>query len=392
MLPEIEGDEKTDFPWNAFVLNRVLEYYDGPRLLLQESRAGQLYLAWWNASDESVDRWLYLPLSERRLHDVLSGNMPILEALHDPEDGSLVVVDVDVDTDSVLQALTTTAEALPSDSLPVAGTRHNIPLPEQFRRLPSQEGVHTLDLRLEGQPGQLAAELVGRFIGNLQRLLDSIGQVVSEGPKSRGRVKKDILDHTRLNFVGTYTSSLGLRLETNRKEESSSKSLARLSLESLFELFEDNQQTLFSNRAQTVLSTRVATNYGNFLSTIESLHEPATIQWSLPWRSNIRKITITPGEAADARKKLSAITQDRQERLVLDGRFTAGSTRSGRFQFEASGADELLRVYVPRAKYRQLGPITLGSHYQVALDPNLQINEATGEEKTTYTLIDISAL
>ena len=150
MLPEIEGAKLHNFPWNAFVLEQVLDYYDGPRLMLQRSRAGQLYLAWWNDGDEDTDRWLYLPLSEARLHEVLSGGIPALDALNDPEDGSLLVVDIDVDTDAVAQAVSTTAAYLPQDSLPLEWVRLNIPVPEEVSSLPSREGASIPDARSEG--------------------------------------------------------------------------------------------------------------------------------------------------------------------------------------------------------------------------------------------------
>ncbi len=132
MLPEIKGVQISNFPWNDFAFERVLEYYDGPRLLLQRSQAGQLYLAWWNDADGSVDRWIYLPLSERRLHDVLSGAMPALGALNNPEDGNLLVVDIDVDHDSVVQTIVTTTKSIPQDSLPLEWSKLNIPVPEEI--------------------------------------------------------------------------------------------------------------------------------------------------------------------------------------------------------------------------------------------------------------------
>ena len=76
MLPEIEGTVIPNPMWSGFSFDRVLDYYDGPRLLLQRSLAGQLFLAWWSDSDSSTDRWIYLPISEQRLHSVLSGKIP----------------------------------------------------------------------------------------------------------------------------------------------------------------------------------------------------------------------------------------------------------------------------------------------------------------------------
>ncbi len=128
MLPEIEGAKLPNFPWNAFVFERVLEYYDGPRLLLQRSQAGQLYLAWWNDADESIDRWIYLPVSEPRLRDILSGSVSALDALSNPADGNLLVVDIDAD----IQTIVTTVASLPQDSLPLEWSKLSISMPEEI--------------------------------------------------------------------------------------------------------------------------------------------------------------------------------------------------------------------------------------------------------------------
>ena len=131
MLPYVKGAKLPAPPWRAFSLDLVLQYYDGPRLLLQRSLAGQLFLAWWSDSDECADRWVYLPVSESRLHATLSGEITDLDALSNPEDGYLFVVDVDSDTDMVIQTVATDAAALPKDALPAAGVRLNIPAPEE---------------------------------------------------------------------------------------------------------------------------------------------------------------------------------------------------------------------------------------------------------------------
>ena len=116
-------------PWRGFTLDEVLQYYDGPRLMLRRSDVGQLYLAWWNDADGSTDRWLYLPLSESRLWDLLVGEIPCRDALEDPEDGYLLVIDAEGDVDDVVQTIITNASALPPDSLPMPGVSLDVSEP-----------------------------------------------------------------------------------------------------------------------------------------------------------------------------------------------------------------------------------------------------------------------
>ena len=123
MLDSIPGTTLPDLPWREVTFDQVLQYYDGPRLLLRRTDDGQLYLAWWSDTDESVERWLYLPVTRSRLHDVLTGKTPSRNALNSPEEGYVLALDVSSETDDIIQAVKTNASALPQDSIPLPGAR-----------------------------------------------------------------------------------------------------------------------------------------------------------------------------------------------------------------------------------------------------------------------------
>ena len=99
MLDELRGEVLGNFPGEV-TLDEVIEWCDGPRLRLvrtqgetQDETHGETHLAIWNDSQEGVERWIYLRVSPERLEEILGGRMPLLEALRDPEDGTLVVQD-----------------------------------------------------------------------------------------------------------------------------------------------------------------------------------------------------------------------------------------------------------------------------------------------------------
>lgn len=135
MLPEIKGTiiSHSDAALPNLAFGEVLDYYDGPRLLLERGPDGQIYLAWWNDCDDAVARWLCIPLSRPRLHAVLSGQIPARAAMEHPEDGYLLVIDIDLDTDTIARAVKTTAAAIPQHTLPHPEATLNIPLPASVR-------------------------------------------------------------------------------------------------------------------------------------------------------------------------------------------------------------------------------------------------------------------
>ena len=393
MLPEIEGAKLPNFPWHNFAFEQVLEYYDGPRLILQRSRAGQLYLAWWNDSDEAIDRWIYLPVSESRLREILSGNMPALDALKNSEDGNLLVVDIDVAIDSVVQTVVTTAASLPEDSLPLEWSRLSISIPEEISGLPIRERAHLLNVKMESKKsdptGRVSAKIVGQIIGNLQRLVDAVGQAKSGEPTSRGGISASVLSGTRLDPISTYTGSFGIHLETNEQDDLIGDSLAKTSLEGLFDLFDVGHQAFGLTLQLTELKARVAKNYKDFLSTIETSLGTASLSWSQPGKMDSRQVRIDQESARNIIAQIDHFADSTQDNLTLEATLIGGNVRTLRFEIATLETDERFDGLIHEDAISEMERITLNSLCRVTLQPNLQVNEVTGEEKTTYTLLEI---
>ncbi|MXX52569.1 MAG: hypothetical protein F4Z35_01020 [Dehalococcoidia bacterium] len=132
MMPVIHGKELPAPLWDDLTLDVVLEYYDGPRLLLQKSSSGQMYLAWWSHEDGPVERWIYLPVSRPRLEEILSGEVASLEALDRPESGHIYLVDIDTKSDSIIRTVRTESSAISDSFKPMPGARLRLPMPPEI--------------------------------------------------------------------------------------------------------------------------------------------------------------------------------------------------------------------------------------------------------------------
>ena len=393
MLPSVRGVSLPNPPWSAFSFDRVLQYYDGPRLVLQKSRAGQLFLAWWSDSDDSVERWIYLPLSQHRLHEILSGAMPSLEGLHSPEDGCLFVIDKDPQTDSIIQAVMTVAAELSSDALPLSGARLNIPVPNEISDIPSREGVHVLTVKMESKPsdvtGRVSAKVASQLTGNLQRLVDALGQAKSGNPTSRGSISETILNETRLDPVGIYTGSLVVLLETSNRDNLFGESLAKSSLEGLFDLFEVGHEAAELASKLSELKSRVAKNYKDFLSTIESSLNAASLTWNQSGKPMYRQFFMNVASARNIIAQIDAATDLTQDNIVMEVTLIGANVRTLRFEVATLDTNEKFEGLIHEDAISEVEKLTLNSECRVILQPNLQVNEVSGEERTTYTLLDI---
>ena len=383
-------------PWSGFSFDRVLQYYDGPRLLLQRNLSGQLFLAWWSDSDEFADRWLYLPVSESRLRSILSGQIPDREALENPEDGDIFVVDIDVTTDRVVQTIMTNASALPDAMLPSQRVRLSIPMPEDLGDLPSREGVHLLNIRIQGDPsdriGRVGAKDIGQMLGDVQRLIDAIGQALSGDPTSRGSIPNSILQQTRMDPVSVYAGSFGIRLESNKEDDVSGQSLARSSLEGLFDLLDAGYQRPALNTRLVQFKGRVAKNYSDFLSTVETSSHATLLTWSQPGEAEYRQAHITQEIARNIRGQIKSVTNEIKDSIMIQGTFIAGNIRTLRFEIEAYETGETFKGPIDREAFSEVDRFPLHAPCRAILQPRLETNEATGEERTTYTLLRIQRM
>ena len=402
MLTQISGILLDSPPWRTFSLDRVLQYYDGPRLLLQRSQSGQLYLAWWSDSDETTERWIYLPLSESRLRSVLLGETPSYDALHAPEDGHIFVIDRYLATDEIVQTVLTSAESLPQDALPLAGARLNIPMPKEIiGGITTRERAHLLDIRLEvgssHQEERIGARVIGRFLEILQNLLDSLGQAREGQATLRGSVPALIQARTRLDLVGIYSGSFGMRLETNAEDDLSGRSLVGDSLGTLFDLLDAGSHLTESGDQLEALKGRTAKNYNNLLSTIETPISSISLNWSQPGSMSARQTRISRQSARNIIAQIKAASFEAtvstiQDSFVITGRFIKGSVRTLKFEFQALSTHERFTVKIDKNTWSLMEQIRLGSISRVSLQPELHVNEATGDERTTYTVLNIEQM
>ena len=296
MLPIIEGILVPNSLLGNFSFERVLSYYDGPRLVILRSSAGQSYLAWWNGTDENFDRWIYLPLSERRLHDLLTGEITCLEGLKSPEDGYLFVVDEDLRDDSNDLTMLVSPDALPEESLPYPDARFDYAPPFEFTEMATRNRAHLLDIRFHSRittdQGRVSARTIGKTISELQSLLDAIGQALKQtSPNMMGRIPNCIVKQTRLDPVSTYSGSFGIRLESHEPDSMSGKSLIRSSLGKLYDLLDlvvDPEGAFPVSR----LGPRVDKRFDSFLYSLAAFPGDVTLIWIRPFSDKPRKVTL----------------------------------------------------------------------------------------------------
>ncbi len=380
--------------WNRFSLDRVLLDFDGPRLILRRSEAGQLYLAWWLETMDSIDRWIYLPLSPSRLHTILSGGIPTREALRQPEDGFLLVIEEDLETDLIINTFMTDFQSVPSELLPLPEARLNLDVPDEIMAVPMRDRAHVIDVTLEprqGQAGRVGSRVVGQLIGNLQRLVDALGQAVTGHPTLRGSIPAEILEQTQLDVVSSYGGSFGIRLETHVQDDVLGESLGRLAIQALFDLMEAGSDLDKLTAQLQLLQGRVARSYEDLLGTIEESLPSATFRWAQGWQPKYRQFSLTSQLARDIRMRVQDVKTSMQEGFSMTGTLEMGDLLRWRFTIAEHLSDTVISGRISEQAAGQIQDFPLGSPCQAVLSTQIDVSTTTGEQQTQYTLVSIEA-
>ncbi|MBI4198676.1 MAG: hypothetical protein HY533_06160 [Chloroflexi bacterium] len=387
-----KGDTIPSLPWKDFQLRKVLMYYDGPRLELLKSKAGQWVLAWWLDGIEDVERWLLVPASEARLVEVLSGLMPTREALEQPEEGHLYLQDLDTRSGEPLMTMQVTASGLDPNALPMQGARLDIPLVGDILRISAKGRAHHLITKIE--PAQSAspfvpAKVVGQFLSTLQRLVDSIGQANEGHPTMRAPIPIHLVEKTRLNPIAGFPGSFTFCLETEQEDDMFGESLVRRSLESLFALIDAGENETELSNLLRMLRGRVAKNYDDLLTVISASADSASIRWHEHGLRLHRQAGVSAASAQHIRQIIALSQNTLQEYVHVRGKLQGGNVRTLRFELVDEKTGERISGAVDEMAEEKLEAVRFNSLCDVTLTPRLDVLSATGEERTSYTLVDI---
>ncbi|AFZ25872.1 hypothetical protein Cylst_3750 [Cylindrospermum stagnale PCC 7417] len=98
----------------------VYEYYDGPCLFSCQNTSGEIFMAVWIDETKEFKTWLYIPMSQRRLGNIRSGNINLHDAFRSSEDGFVykVIISYDASPDRLE---TIFSENLIGEWLPMSG-------------------------------------------------------------------------------------------------------------------------------------------------------------------------------------------------------------------------------------------------------------------------------
>lgn len=188
-------------------IHKVYEEYDGPKLFSAVNALGLYFLVYWIDELEDSDVWLYIPMSERRLLNIESGERTLRDAFLYPEENSIFRVTTKFDG-SKNDIKLVTAEQIVEDELPPIDYRIQEIAEEAFEDK-NQIISHEVHIARPSRRGALNLNSISKVLDAWSSIYDELLRTV------------DAKAVDQLIPVDARPGSFTLRVASKRYEETS---------------------------------------------------------------------------------------------------------------------------------------------------------------------------
>lgn len=380
----------------------VYDYYDGPRLFLAANTGGQRYLA-ISVEDlqGGISRWLYAPISERRLRVLNDGSMDLRNAFVSVEDEFVFEVFTGASEDS---AAPVKSSDLPDTELPMAGeflasvdlesvSTAVDPVAPAIAKQTNRETVR-FALSPKGISGyQAPSRLLGQALVAMQELVWAIGQAVDGIPTLRGKIDEDILLATEMRAVGAFQGSFGVELAPSIAPNLFGESTIADTLAELDRLLDAGSDEEALSAALSDLKPRVAKKYIGLVRLLAENDASVIIDWGSVSSKNqggsYRRISAAQLDSISQTLLLTETAQSTT--FSVTGILRGLNTRTRSFEMEERGSQNRIAGYADKNRFDSDDEFIINATYQATIEETVQVSGMTGAETVKRRLINLEA-
>lgn len=348
-----------------------LVVYDFPQVVLAVDQFEARYVGLLVEIGSAEDAYLFSPVSQGRLSEILNGEIDLRPVFSAPEGALFVGQWSEALGDSWFAAEWTdeaSEEWLPEEGFLVSQFLPRTEAADEdlvAEAVQQNRAVVHLDIghHIEGLPPRIDASDLSTGLSAFQQLLK---QALKRAIRTLDRVEKEILsdpDHYELEVLGFSSGSFRIHLRAKGLPDlfggaTVERAFSRIdAMTGVLQSVEDSITAVQENRGH------LASAYASFLEFVKDADEPVGYAWSSPGGAVVRR-EILPDQAELV---LEAIRQEKElgsEWVDLEGYFLKVNTKTGSWTVlseegrEFSGslheeADDLLRgVVVEEVAYR----------------------------------------
>lgn len=364
----------------------VFDYYDCPRFYSCRDKAGQLYLVYWVDETELGSSWLYLRVSPERYGAVRRGDLPIADALSQPEDGLALLVLSCAEGFTVRQLI---AEEIDPEWMPQSHDRlelsHTslptclispVELAQKVRR-------HVLDLAFgkTSNTYELGAGKLGRLLEAFQNTVFALS---CDRAMDVRRVPEEVKHQSELMVTELFASSFGIRLQTKGADLFASDGTAR-ALEALAKMIDALNRPNDLPEEMHRLNILARSRFKHLVRVMVDSQVAVKADWGSPIGSEVTA-RASFANLKLALKKLEASEDATQQIIKREARLVGVDVQSDFFALMLDGG-EIIKG--------KLSKVIVNKRFEVPSFVNATIEESsvvdpiTDREKWSYVLLNV---
>lgn len=380
---------------------RILEEFDGPKIIGVRSNTGQVYLGYWIDRIGGTEEWLFVPMSATRYAATIDGAIDLRSAILKSESGSVARVRFGPATapDVTWQLTSSMAEValLPETGEGLTASRFTeddaalVPsddfLSQPQERATVAELVHTvraealesnrerLVVRLAGSTHEVAARALSQILVNLQLTVEGL---------AGGRAG--------LNVVATSAASFDLELASAEAVTGLlGNTKAGDGLEALFDLMQARANEADLRGMLSHLPRRTAGRYLRLVKALKESRSDAAFVWGSPGASHrpVRVEALSMTVQGGLAELLAEYDKRDREPYTTEGFLQGLHLRHGTFELLTN--DGPIAGKIGPTALEQAQTASMNRRYRATIQETAQIS-GLGREKVLRTLLGLDRI
>lgn len=387
-----------DTPLGKLELQRVIEYYDFPRIFTCCNSTGQIYLALSTYDDEDEFHWIYLPLSSLRLSAIFGGATRLRHALLEPEGGFLFSVKIFIKGGTNFSYIL--PEQIPEDDLP--SEDYSIDLTDNInthsiiidpKKVAESSRRETFNYRIfpdEPNQHEISSRKLGGILTSTQELLDALGQSSSGQPSARGPISADILEKTKINVAHVFEGSFGVQFRATQFSDLLDQSLISSAISEFSNVISAaDSEDLLSNKLHS-LKGRVTSKYRKLLKELSDINSGIELNWGSVQDGKGGIFSLTKEQVRKAYSIVDKIDIEMADEISVNGKLVGFNSRALRYEIQSTEGDKSYAGKVANDAVIDVSNPAIGEYYSVKLRMLIETQSTSGDELTRWVLVKLS--
>lgn len=388
----------TNTPLGKLELQRVVEYYDFPRIFTCKNSTGQIYFAISTYDDAEEFHWIYLPISSLRLSAIFAGATSLRQSVLEPEGGFLFFVKTFANgrTDfSYALPEQISDEDLPDDSYLISiqdepNSRSATIDPKMVAQASKRETFNYRIFPDEPTLHEIASRKLGGILTSTQELLDALGQSTNGQPSVRGPISAEILEKTRVNVAHVFEGSFGVQFRASQFSDLLDQSLISSAISEFSNVITAaDSEDLLSNKLQS-LKGRVASKYRRLLKELSDINSGLELNWGAVQHGRGGIFSLTKEQVRKAYAIVDKIDIEMADEVVVSGKLVGFNSRALRYEIQSAEDDKSYSGKVADDAVIDVMNPAIGEYYTAKLRMLVETQSTSGDELVRWVLVNLS--